>query len=331
MYLSSVASIQKRYQHVYLSPHLDDVAFSCAGRIARQRRAGETVLVVTIFTGEISDVERSRYNLFNDYADTKKRKAEDTSAMEILDADYLWLGYPDDLFRHKGRVLGQLRYFFPPFGKEKKVCEDVFSDIVKICNDSKAGNVYVPFGAGYHRDHRLTFAIGNRLREALGKNLLMLFYEDIPYVFIANALKYRMKGVGASYDTTQSARDLSQIKLFRQEVFETYRSIASVHFLSIHLKGSFSRGLLLLLLVVFFAANLPRRWKRTAGRLRLMPEIWDITAELKKKMEAAESYCSQVRLLVGDMERFKTHLQNYSWAMECANNRYLERYWRVMS
>ena len=39
------------YAHVYLSPHLDDVALSCGGRIWQQAQTGDSVLVVTIFAG----------------------------------------------------------------------------------------------------------------------------------------------------------------------------------------------------------------------------------------------------------------------------------------
>ena len=38
------------YDHIYLSPHLDDAALSCGGGIAAQRAAGERALVVTLCT-----------------------------------------------------------------------------------------------------------------------------------------------------------------------------------------------------------------------------------------------------------------------------------------
>ena len=37
--------------HIYLSPHLDDAALSCAGRMAGQVAAGETVRVANVFAG----------------------------------------------------------------------------------------------------------------------------------------------------------------------------------------------------------------------------------------------------------------------------------------
>ena len=39
---------QQLYQRVYLSPHLDDAALSCGGRIYQERQAGLSVLVLNL-------------------------------------------------------------------------------------------------------------------------------------------------------------------------------------------------------------------------------------------------------------------------------------------
>ncbi len=41
-----------RVDRLYLSPHLDDVALSCGGSIAKDREAGLRVLVVSVFSGQ---------------------------------------------------------------------------------------------------------------------------------------------------------------------------------------------------------------------------------------------------------------------------------------
>ncbi len=48
MQIQDFSQIQGAYDHVYLSPHLDDAALSCGGAIARHVAAGQRVLVVTI-------------------------------------------------------------------------------------------------------------------------------------------------------------------------------------------------------------------------------------------------------------------------------------------
>lgn len=47
----------KPYNHVYLSPHLDDVIFSCGSAISKQHRIGDSILVITIFAGTPSDID----------------------------------------------------------------------------------------------------------------------------------------------------------------------------------------------------------------------------------------------------------------------------------
>jgi hypothetical protein len=84
------------YDAIYFSPHLDDAVYSCAGRIAQQRRRGLRVLVVTVF-GEGEDPAFSR--LAARYGDFQARRAEDRAALARLDADYVWFNHPDCLFR----------------------------------------------------------------------------------------------------------------------------------------------------------------------------------------------------------------------------------------
>ena len=50
MQLEDLRQIHDGYDHVYLSPHLDDAALSCGGAIARHTNAGARVLVVTLCT-----------------------------------------------------------------------------------------------------------------------------------------------------------------------------------------------------------------------------------------------------------------------------------------
>ncbi|GAH13034.1 unnamed protein product, partial [marine sediment metagenome] len=84
-----IAEIEKKaYEHIYFFPHLDDVVFSCGGRIARQRHNRERVLVVTVFSGGLG---QSGINdpLFAPFVDMDGRRNEDERAMEALKADYL--------------------------------------------------------------------------------------------------------------------------------------------------------------------------------------------------------------------------------------------------
>src|SRR5690242_15250592 len=50
MQLEDLRQIHDGYDHIYLSPHLDDAVLSCGGAIARHTSAGARVLVVTLCT-----------------------------------------------------------------------------------------------------------------------------------------------------------------------------------------------------------------------------------------------------------------------------------------
>ncbi|WP_322493922.1 hypothetical protein [Chloroflexus sp.] len=53
MLCSHLSKLHRSYQHIILSPHLDDAALSCGGSIAAAVAADEPVLVVTICTAAL--------------------------------------------------------------------------------------------------------------------------------------------------------------------------------------------------------------------------------------------------------------------------------------
>src|SRR5437879_456564 len=52
MRIESIDDITSRFRHVFLSPHYDDVVYSCGGTLGVLARGGERPLVVTVFAGE---------------------------------------------------------------------------------------------------------------------------------------------------------------------------------------------------------------------------------------------------------------------------------------
>src|SRR4029078_528704 len=47
--------------HVFVAPHPDDVALSCGGLIASLRELGQTVAIVTVFSGDGNDGQLPAY------------------------------------------------------------------------------------------------------------------------------------------------------------------------------------------------------------------------------------------------------------------------------
>ena len=202
-----------RYDEIYVSPHLDDAIYSCAGRIAQQRRAGVRVLVVTLF-GNGKDDPLASEGRFGDF---EKRRLEDKAAMARVDADYVWLNEPDFVFRRP--TLGDLTRITFPFLRlpSSDMQGRLLRALLSLCEARLAadGRVVFPFAVGFHPDHRIAFDVGRALH-AEGR-FKVEFYEDLPYALapVMIALRLRYLGVGATKTPLiQSAREMN-FALFR--------------------------------------------------------------------------------------------------------------------
>ena len=99
MQLTRPDNIKRHYDHIYVSPHFDDAAASCGGRIILQAAGGKRVLVVTVFTSGAAAEKPSKNHHARPMLDYPRRRLEDKAAMAALGVDYLWLGYTDMPFR----------------------------------------------------------------------------------------------------------------------------------------------------------------------------------------------------------------------------------------
>lgn len=172
----------KRYDSVYFSPHLDDVALSCPCTLLREVEAGARVLVATLFShpgpADAGPFRRDDY---------PARWAEDARAMQALGADYVHAGLLDAPFRSslyhnfEGILFGR----DPGDAATLQRARAVVADILEQATPRR---VYAPLGVGEHIDHRLT-------HEAAPPG--SLFYEDRPYAFVRDAVEFRLAVLGA--------------------------------------------------------------------------------------------------------------------------------------
>ncbi|MDY7036823.1 MAG: PIG-L family deacetylase [Thermodesulfobacteriota bacterium] len=131
MHLPNIESIEKFYKSVYVSPHMDDGVISCGGRMLKQLNNGESVLVVTVFTGNIDEEKRPRGQALAHLINTNDRRMEDKRAMERLGVDYLRLDYLDRLFRRRPALLHGVTP--SSSGAEKRLSDNLGTDIRRIC------------------------------------------------------------------------------------------------------------------------------------------------------------------------------------------------------
>ena len=176
-----------KFDFIYISPHLDDVTFSCSGTICRQQAQGLNILVVTLFAGEpqppftpfVQSVHRSWHVM--EERPYQVRKEEERKAMALLGVDYAWLDWLEILYRNP--ELADANDFFWEPGTSMIPPRDValFTTLCAWFDD--AALVYpeaqfvAPLGLGMHRDHQLVFQAALNTLDCDR----VLFFEDFPY------------------------------------------------------------------------------------------------------------------------------------------------------
>ena len=166
-------------QHIFLSPHLDDVVGCCGGTIAKLVYERQDVVVITAYTHcqDINAISRK----FRKFADYEIRKKEDKVAMNKLSADYKWLDIeerayrtpllkkPNDVF--KIDLSRGLKQFIN--------IQELHNELDKIFGKNPKTKIYAPLGVGNHFDHvelflaSLIYMVDNALYDNF------LFYLDM--------------------------------------------------------------------------------------------------------------------------------------------------------
>ena len=173
------------YAHVYLSPHLDDAALSCGGCIWTQTKAGERVLVVTVFAGVpnlgelLSPFARALHARWGHPPDAAaRRREEDLTALALLGAEPVHWPYTDCIYRQTPD--GRFPYASEEalWGKVHPAEESLATELTTRLASlplAQGGTIYAPLGVGHHVDHQIV----RRIAESRGQ--AVVYYEDFPY------------------------------------------------------------------------------------------------------------------------------------------------------
>lgn len=209
------------YDHVYLSPHLDDVVFSCAGAIRAHVMRGERVLIVTMCTGApvAEPAQRAEADLrpadMTAAAWQRLRCAEDELATQRLGADYCWLGELDAVYRLPDRYRTARRLFgcIAPGDPLPQALATRLSDLVG------SAQLHAPLAIGRHVDHQVAHAAA---RAYAGD---VLYYEDFPYAASApDATARRLHELAARWQpvltliTSQLDERIEAMRLYRSQL-----------------------------------------------------------------------------------------------------------------
>lgn len=165
--------IKEHYDAVFISPHIDDVVFSCGGILAQYCREGRC-LVLSIF----SDTGRS----------TAARKEEERTAAYRIGFNFDFLDLPDNSRRELLGFLPCWRYRTLAERRDGRWIKEMCSRVRMFLNSIEAHRIFFPLGVGRHIDHQICFELAFLL-EGFRE---ILFYEDIPYTLKPKCLTQRL-------------------------------------------------------------------------------------------------------------------------------------------
>lgn len=236
MQLRGLNDVTSDHRHIYLSPHFDDVAYSCGGTIGIQASRGEHPLVITIFAGmPSSELKLSRlaskvHKLmeFDQRAGSliAIRHKEDASAIAFLHADYLWLDYLDAIYRGTPAYYKRWRSIIRKVhSNDVGIVKQLAQDLGALHERLPNASWYAPLGLGYHVDHQIVFAVAHAL---LQQGAHVKFYEDFPYVMQTHALQKRLRELGNTLKP--ELVEISETLHLRREAAAMYSSQVKLNF-----------------------------------------------------------------------------------------------------
>ena len=162
-----------------LSPHLDDVIFSCGGVAAALAEAGWRVMIATVFTRSVMSPTgfalacQLDKGLAADIDYMALRRSEDAAACVRIGAEPLWMDLPEA--PHRGYRSAQ--DLFGEFVAADTVAADVTAHLDAVWRRLHPDLVLAPQGLGRHVDHRRVHdAVLCRTDADVG------WYCDTPYV-----------------------------------------------------------------------------------------------------------------------------------------------------
>ncbi len=175
MQLNRFDDISRSHRHIFLSPHFDDAVYSCGGTIGVQVSDGLRPLVITVFGGAptspiefspfAAEIHRQMGFHQNAQAAVAVRRREDAAALDYLRADYLWLDYPDAIYRGS-----------PPYYTNERqlaggevhpgdlwIDKELAQNLVALHERLPDTVWYAPLAVGGHVDHQLVCSAADRL------------------------------------------------------------------------------------------------------------------------------------------------------------------------
>ena len=166
---------------LFLSPHLDDVAFSCGGTLAMLKSWGWDVALATVFTRSVLPPTgfalacQTDKGLGPEVDYMALRRQEDWDFAALMEVDHrVWTDLPEA--PHRGyRSAAEL---FQPPRAEESLLEEGVERLACLVEQLQPELVFAPQALGNHVDHVQVVRMVNRLDLGAARTL---WYRDTPY------------------------------------------------------------------------------------------------------------------------------------------------------
>ena len=165
---------------LFVSPHLDDVAFSCGATLALLARNGWHTVLATVFTQSVPDPVgfalacQTDKGLAPEVDYMALRREEDRGAAEHMGVgEHVWLDLPEA--PHRGYCSAAAMFAGVP--EEDEVWREVTEDLEGLLDAHVPDVVFAPQALGAHADH---LQVVRAVRE-LPAAPQVAWYRDAPY------------------------------------------------------------------------------------------------------------------------------------------------------
>jgi LmbE family N-acetylglucosaminyl deacetylase len=214
---------------VFLSPHLDDVVYSCGGTLGLCAHAGQP-LVVTIFAGEpapgaalspAAHDKHAKMGTEDAHESMEMRRREDVAALATFGVEHVWLDFPDALYRGDPPLYPRRDQYMggQVHTADGPLVDRIADELALIERASGPFDWYAPLGVGPHVDHQIVSAVARAL---IGRGAQIAFYEDMPYALVGGAVAARLGEINAELDAV--VVDVTATMGLRIEAALQYRS-----------------------------------------------------------------------------------------------------------
>lgn len=174
---------------LFISPHLDDVAFSCGATASWFVSRGWRCVLATAFTRSVINPTgfalacQTDKGLSADIDYMALRRQEDAACGHALGIDAVrWLDFPEA--PHRGYYTAK-ELFAPPRGGDA-IVGPLSQALRELCHELQPTLIFAPLALGAHVDH---VQLQRAVRLATVSEIPLAWYRDMPYAMrSANAL-----------------------------------------------------------------------------------------------------------------------------------------------